>query len=168
MINVNTISCGGGSGSGGSVQDQSFANTTQQFLLPDIRTSGDGPSGEGDVGTIDGWATVDVKKYRWYVSAKVCYFEMSCESTTGSSSTSLLSTPLPSDVPVPAQFDHTVNLRWFSPGASFRTATVSSPPNVNGSLGVLYRNDPDILVYGILDSGQVTKAWFWSSFWRIA
>jgi hypothetical protein len=145
------------------IPDESVATTTAQQVAPNVRSSGDGASGEGDLGTITNWATVDSKKYRWYVIGKICFYEHRCISTTASSSTTNIYVTLPADVPAPSEFSNTAASEWIITGNSVR-ATTGGGVIDDSSQGVLYDG---AIVYGYTGSAQASKYWQFSAFWRI-
>lgn len=137
------------------------ADTTQQYLLPDIRTSG-----EGDLGTITNWATVDSKKYRWYVIGKICYYEHRCESTTASSSNVLLQVIIPSDVPTPKNFSGQGSPSWLGTCNSSRSTGITTVPSAGD--GHIYKQSAsDYRISGYTDTASASKFWAVSAFWQI-
>jgi hypothetical protein len=147
--------------------DEGAATTTKQQLLPNIRSSGDGSSGEGDIGAISNWASFSgTKKYRWYVVGKICYYEHRCESTVASTSITSVNYTLPSDVPSPAYFSNNGSTEWVTPANSFRSTAANG--GITDSLqGAIYDTAGTLKVYGYTSVAEASKLWCLSVWWRI-
>ena len=166
---------GGGGGGGFSAGTSDEATTSQQFLTPDVRSSGDGESGEGDIGVIfswtanDPWTSAGEKKYRWWINGKICFFEAYMVSTVASSFASTLYFELPSDVPTPAEFSELADVQYQSPICSWRTTALggNDSPDQNGSMRRQDSETSGWRVYGETGATQGTKVWAVNGWWRI-
>ena len=145
----------------GVAKTSEAADDTQQYLVPDVRISG-----EGDLGSINNWATVDSKKYRWYVIGKICFYEQRVESATPSTSNVLVYNLLPSDVPTPKLLSNAVDSEWAIPASSLRSTAINGSLS-DSSSGAIYPSGGDFRVYGYTDVAQGTRVWALSAFWQI-
>ncbi len=123
--------------------------------------------GEGDIETVNSWATIDGgKKYRWYTIGDMCFFEFRIVSTVASTNAEALSFDFPPDVPELYRFSNSFSTEWQAVCNGARAISVNQSLAQNGSSAIFLFNGK-LRFQSYTSSTQATKLWVGNCFYRI-
>ena len=122
-------------------------------------------SGEGTLGAISPWATVNQGAYyRWTRHGSIVFFEIRAESTVASTSAAYLKVTFPDDVPKPKTHPNGTGDEWRLPASGLRTTSSGGTPVESGSgiyyTGGLYK------IYTYTPTNQATKIWTANAYYQ--